>query len=90
MADSQSRQEAVDRNYEAFRAMLPDLLRTLPGKFVLLRDGEVVESFDTARDALLYAEKAFDDDLYSIQQVTDQVVDLGYFSHAVRFDTVRP
>lgn len=80
------RQRVVDENFRAFRERLPEIINTHAGKFALLREGEIVEYFDTARDAAIYAQKAYPDDLFSIQQVTDQIVDLGYFSHAVHHD----
>ena len=82
----EDRQRVVDENYEAFQDLLPELLKTHLGKFALLQEKELVETFDTARDAMIYGEKAFPDGLFSIQQVTSLVVDLGYFSHAVHVD----
>ncbi len=69
---------AVDRNYEAFIAKLAQLLENFRGKFVLMRDGEVVEIFATLREAHLAAKRRFNDDLYSIQEITDAPVDLTY------------
>ncbi len=83
MSDTEARQRAVDENYEAFKAMLPELAKSHPGKYALMREREVVEFFDTARDALVYAQKEYPDGLYSIQQVTETIADLGYFSHAM-------
>ena len=82
----EDRQRVVDENYEAFQDLLPELLPTHPGKFALLHDKQLVETFDTARDAMIYGEKAYPDGLFSIQQITDLVVDLGYFSHALHVD----
>ena len=83
MTDPTAIQAAVDRNYEAFTKLLPELMKTQMGKYALLRDGAVVEFFDSANDALIYAEREFPDNLFSIQQVVDVIADLGYFSHAV-------
>ncbi|MFQ6017875.1 MAG: hypothetical protein ACE5KF_06735 [Kiloniellaceae bacterium] len=88
MSEADRRQQAVDRNFAAFKKLLPELLKTHPGKFALLRDETIVEYFDTARDAMIYGQKEYPDGLFSIQQVTDTVVDLGYFSHAVHIDPV--
>lgn len=83
MPTLEERQHAVDENYEAFKELLPDLIKTQAGKFALLHDRAVVQTFDTARDAMIYAEKTFPDGLYSVQEVTGAIVDLGYFSHAM-------
>ncbi len=76
-------QETVDANYEAFSKRLPELLKTNPGQFALLRDQEIVEFFSSAREAAQHGERTFDDGLFSVQEVTDEAVDLGWFSHVV-------
>ncbi len=76
-------QNAVDKNYAAFRKQLPRLLETHPGQFALLRDEQIIDFFGTAREAAAYAQSNFDDELYSVQEVTDTAIDLGWFSHAV-------
>jgi hypothetical protein len=82
MADP--RREQIERNYLAFQERLPMLVPTQGGKFALMRDGEIIEFFDTVRDAYVAGEKLFaTDHLFSIQQVVEAPVDLGFFSHAV-------
>ncbi len=75
--------EQVEKNYEAFLGKLPSLLKEQPEKFALMRDGEIVEFFDTARDADAAGRKIFSDNIFSIQQVIDMPVDLGFFSYAM-------
>jgi hypothetical protein len=77
------KQAEVDRNWEAFQKLLPSIIETHRNKFALMRKGEIVSYYSTALDARTTGEKFFADGLYSIQQVTDVPVDLGYFSHAV-------
>lgn len=77
------RQE-VDRNYEAFKVLLPTLLGKHRGKFALIRGGRVVEFFDTFRDAYAAGQLLYGDGLFSYQEVTDRVIDLGWFSHVER------
>ncbi len=60
------------------------------GKYVLLRKSELIQKFDTAGDALIYAQAQFPDGLYSIQEVTGHIIDLGYFSHAMHFRHIQP
>ena len=76
-------QEEVDQNYQAFKARLPELAQSHPGKFALMRHSAIVEFFDTARDAHVTGRTLFPDELFSVQEVTEAPVDLGYFSHAV-------
>jgi hypothetical protein len=76
-------QNEIDKNYEAFRQKLPELLVTHAGKFALMRDAEIVEFFDTVRDAFVTGQKLFSDQRFSVQEVTDAAIDLGFFSHAL-------
>lgn len=81
---AQHLREQVERNYQAFAQRLPSLLASHQGKFALMRDGEIIEFFDTARDAYVAGQKLFkDDQLFSVQEVVEAPVDLGFFSHAV-------
>ena len=73
----------VDANYEAFEAMLPKLMREHAGKTVLLRKGNVEGIFADSAVALAAGRERFEDGLFSIQEVTDRPVDLGFFSHAL-------
>lgn len=77
------RQEQIQRNYEVFQTQLPQLIMTHRGKFALMHNGEMVEFFDTARDAYVAGQKLFPDGLFSVQEVVETPVDLGFFSHAV-------
>ncbi len=79
-----TRQSEVKRNYEAFMQQLPELLATHRGKFALMRDAKIVEFFDTGSDAYRAGQKLYADGRFSIQQVIDSPVDLGFFSHALR------
>jgi hypothetical protein len=72
----------VKRNYEAFRQRLPSILAAHQGKIALMHSGEIVAFFDTIGDANTAGQKLFKDQPFSLQEVTDQPIDLGFFSHA--------
>jgi hypothetical protein len=78
-----SRQEEIDRNFEEFQRQLPVLLEKYRGKYALMRNQEIKGYYDTAVDANLTGEQMFPDKLFSVQQVIDTAVDLGFFSHAM-------
>lgn len=80
---AQSQQNKVDRNFEAFSKMLPELLQTHPGKYAVLHDGKAVEFFDTLGDAVKFGHAKFGDHNFSVQEVTRQGVNLGFHSYAV-------
>ena len=77
------RQQEIKRNYEAFMQKLPQIAQTARGKFALMRDQDIVAFFDTAGDALTAGQKLYADRRFSIQQVEEAPVDLGFYSHAV-------
>lgn len=76
-------QREVDTNYEAFRKLLPDLLSREAERWALLRHGECVDFYDTLRDAHTAGSALYEDGLFSVQQVSPTVVDLGWFSRAM-------
>ena len=76
-------QAEVDANFEAFQKMLPVLMSREGNRWALMRHGECVGFYDTLRDAHVAARALYDDGLFSVQQVSSAVVDLGWFSHAV-------
>jgi hypothetical protein len=82
MADPE-RKDEVRSNYEAFLQKLPELIVTHRGKFALMHQRSIVEFFDSAGDAYRAGQKLFQDQQFSIQEVTDIPVDLGFFSHAL-------
>jgi hypothetical protein len=77
-----TQEEQVKLNYEAFKRLLPSLLKEL-NKHALMRDGEVVAIYDTMPDAVTTAQKLFPDGRWSIQKITDKPINLGYRSRAV-------
>jgi hypothetical protein len=77
-----ARQTEVDQNLEFFLKELPRL-SAQRGKYALIRHQQIVDFFQTPMDALTAGNSAYPDRLFSIQQVTDAVTDLGYYSHAV-------
>ena len=82
-AAARTKQEEVDRNYLIFRKQLPNLLHQHRGKFALIRDGQVLSFYDTALDAQTAGSQLYPDGLFSIQKVSEEVGDLGLYSHAV-------
>ena len=75
--------EQVDLNFKAFQKKLPELLKTHKGKFALMRDGEIIEFHSNVEEAHNAGLSKYKDELFSIQEVTDKVIDLGFLSHAM-------
>ena len=79
----QTLEDEVDINYDAFIEALPDLLPAKAGQHVLLRHAHIVDFFETLGSALAAGRMRFADGFYSVQEVTDRAVDLGFYSHAI-------
>ena len=73
--------QEVERNYEAFRELLPELVKTHPGQCALLRRGKLVEVFPTSRDARWIGRERFPDGDFSVQPITERDLDFGWYSH---------
>lgn len=76
-------QSEIARNFDYFQRTLAAFLQTQRGRYALLREGAVVAFFDAPGDADLEGAKRFADCLYSIQQVTDEPVNLGLYAHGI-------
>jgi hypothetical protein len=77
------KQEEVDRNLAFFLDELPKIPATYIGKFALLRHQKIIDYYDTAPDAIHSANKIYPDGIFSIQQVINTAVNLGFYSYAV-------
>jgi len=80
--DRTAQRAEVDRNYDAFSRQLATYLAQHRDDYALMRGGEVIGFFKTVREALTEAGRRFPDGIYSLQEVTDEPIDLGIFSHA--------
>ena len=77
-----ARREEIETNFQAFEKLLDSLLPSQAGRFAVLRDAHLVETFDNLNDAIAVAQRKFDDGVFSIQEVTNEPLDLGFYSHA--------
>jgi hypothetical protein len=80
----ETRQRAeVDRNYEAFVGMLATIVADHRDRLILMRNGSIVGYFDRPGDAYRAGVERFPDGIFSIQEVTDEPIDLGFWSHVM-------
>jgi hypothetical protein len=77
------RQKEIDQNHEFFLKELPQIPPEYNGKYALLRHQTIVSYYDTVSDAVSAGNQSYLDKIFSVQQVTQSVTDLGYYSHAV-------
>jgi hypothetical protein len=73
----------VDKNFEAFQKLLPGLLPIHAGKFAVMNDGKIAEFFDSLSDAIKFGHAKFGDANFSVQEVTSQNINLGFYSYAL-------
>ncbi len=76
-------EKEVDANFDYFQTLLPELKQTHFEKFALLHKKKIIEFFDTARDAAKFGIVKFGKGNFSVQQVADRRVDLGYQGHVL-------
>ncbi|MEO5640253.1 MAG: hypothetical protein ABIQ98_00625 [Sphingomicrobium sp.] len=79
--DRERQNVEVDRNYDAFVRMLGTILPEHRDQLALMRDGKIVEFYDTPGEANRAGVQMFADQIFSIQEVTDEPMDLGLWSH---------
>ena len=72
----------IDSNFDAFQRHLSVSLVEHRGEFALLRHGRVIDYFDRPGAALVAGNQRFPDLLFSIQEVSDEPIDFGVWSHA--------
>ena len=76
------RQKAeVERNYDAFVRALGGIIADHRDQLALMRDGRIVAYFQRPGDAHRAGMERFPDGIFSIQEVTDEPIDLGFWSH---------
>lgn len=74
-------QHEIDGNFDSFQRVVHQYLPARKGEWALMRHGEIVSFHASAASAEGAGIAKYDDDLFSIQEVSDEVVDLGFFSH---------
>jgi hypothetical protein len=64
--------------------MLGSLTKTHHGQFALIHNQQLAGIFDSPSEAARSGFAEFGETHYSIQQITDEPVDLGFMSNAIR------
>jgi hypothetical protein len=75
----------IEQNFDFFQRNLSGFIERHRGKFALLRNRSVINFHESIRSAEVEGSSQFPDGVFSIQEVSDEPVDLGFFTHA--FDT---
>lgn len=72
----------IDENYDYFERNLARFLETHRGEYVLLRDRTEIAFYSRPFDAYRDALQQYPDQRFSIQEVTERPLDLGFLSIA--------
>lgn len=75
-------QKIIDKNYAAFKKILPRIMLQHAGRFALMHNAGIVDFFDTARDAVTAGSHLYADGEFSIQEVTLAPLNFGRYSYA--------
>jgi hypothetical protein len=79
--DHETHDREVDANFDVFMDALDALLPEHLGEFALLKSREIVGFFESPGAAYRHALKAYGPLGFSIQEVTQEPIDLGFYSH---------
>ncbi len=72
-----NRRAADKRNLAAVIEILPELLRTHAGSFVLVRDGQIVQYFSVGLEAIACGQESFEDRMFSVIQLHKGLANLA-------------
>lgn len=80
MSDLERQQKEVNENYKAFKKQLPNLPSRHWGMHALMKNQKIVGFFDTDADAMRTGNLLYEDGYFSIQKVTNEIIDFGFQS----------
>ncbi len=72
-----NRRAADKRNLAAVIEILPELLRTHAGSFVLVRDGQIVQYFSAGLEAIVCGQESFEDRMFSVIELHKRLANLA-------------
>ena len=76
-------QKEVDENYSFFKRHKNKIASEHADKFVLIRNQEFIDFYSTKEDGMTAGRSQYKDGLFSVQKVSDDIVDLGSISYAL-------
>jgi len=82
-ADRNAKCEEIEKNYQFFKRILPDIKTDHIDEVVLIRNQKIIGFYSTIVEAQIDALHKYSDNLYSVQEVRNKPVELGFFRYAV-------
>lgn len=77
--------QEVERNYQAFIQQLSAMLESHRDEYALMREGQIIGFYPSPGAADRAGLERFPDDIFSIQEVTDEPIDLGFWSNVAAY-----
>ena len=81
--DRQAKCQEIEKNYQFFKQILPELETEHIDEFVLIRKQKIIGFYPSLIEAQLAGLGKYTDQLFSIQEVRNKPVELGFFRYAV-------
>jgi hypothetical protein len=81
--DHSRQRDQIDQNYDSFQRALGAIVQDHRNEYALMRDREIIAYFASPGDAYRTGLDRFSDTLFSIQEVTEEPIDLGFLSHVL-------
>ena len=77
-----AQQKEVATNARAFAKLLPGLLaQNLSGYYALMRAGKIEATLKDFNDAMIMGNRVFGKKPFSVQPITDEAINLGWYSY---------
>jgi hypothetical protein len=80
MPTSTEQRAEIERNYDFLMRNLAQFLPEQEGRYAALRNQQVLGFFDDPYDAHLAGKAAAENGFFSIQEVTDEPIELGVYA----------
>jgi hypothetical protein len=80
----------IRANFAAFQAALPGLIGRFEGHYAVLKQGKVVDIFDSFTQAVDYCGANYPDRLFSIQEITTASLEPERARDAISQGAIRP
>ena len=81
--DRNAKCEEIEKNYQFFKRILPQIKTDHIDEFVLIRHQKIIAFYPTIIEAQIDAVRKYPDNLFSVQEVRNKPVELGFFRYAV-------
>ena len=80
----------LDREFQTFQKHKPNLVKNHAGKFVLIKEGEIIGIFENELDAVKQGNAQFKDSHFLVNEITDDKFRIRFIPSLVRMRECQP